>query len=76
MKSSEIDELASEVIFKHAHEVFVTDTELNLDKFWAQIYYHRKEEPHKFNVRISVDPSKTAASIGLRSLEDFPLITI
>ncbi len=76
MKSSEVDELASEVIFKHAHEVFVTDTELNLDKFWAQIYYHRKEEPHKFNVRISVDPSKTAASIGLRSLEDFPLITI
>lgn len=76
MKSSEIDELASEVIFKHVHEVFVTDPGINLDKFWAQIYYHRKEEPHKFNVRISVDPSKTVASIGLRSLEDFPLITI
>lgn len=76
MKSSEIDELASEVIFKHVHEIFVTDTNINLDKFWAQIYYQRKEEPHKFNVRISVDPSKTAASIGLRSLEDFPLITI
>lgn len=76
MKSNEIDELASEVVFKHAHEIFVTDTNINLDKFWAQIYYQRKEEPHKFNVRISVDPSKTAASIGLRSLEDFPLITI
>ena len=47
-----------------------------MDKFWAQIYYQRKEEPHKFNVRISVDPSKTTGSIGLRSLEDFPLITI
>lgn len=76
MKSDEIDELASEVVFKHAHEVFVTDPNINLDKFWAQIYYQRKEEPHKFNVRISVDPSKTVASIGLRSLEDFPLVTI
>lgn len=76
MQPEEIDQLASEVIFKHAHEVFVTDTNLNLDKFWAEIYYQRKEEPHKFNVRISVDPSKTAASMGLRSLEDFPLITI
>jgi exopolysaccharide biosynthesis polyprenyl glycosylphosphotransferase len=76
LKSEQIDELASEVVFRHAHEVFVTDPEINLDQFWAQIFYHRKEEPHDFKVRITCDPRKTAGSIGLRSLEDFPLITI
>lgn len=76
MKSDEADNLANEVVFKHAHEIFVTDTEVNLDKFWAQIYYGRKEEPHKFNVRIKVDASKATGTFGLRSLEDFPLITI
>lgn len=76
MQESEMDELASEVIFKHVHEIFITNPNMNLDKFWAQIYYNRKEEPHRFNVRLFVDPSKSAGSIGLRSLEDFPLITI
>lgn len=76
MKSEEIDELASEVVFKHVAEVFVTDPNINLDKFWAQIYYNRKEEPHRFNVRISVDPGKTVATFGMHSLEDLPLITI
>jgi exopolysaccharide biosynthesis polyprenyl glycosylphosphotransferase len=76
LKSEQIEELASEVVFRHAHEVFVTDPAVNLDKFWAQIYYFRKEEPHDFKVRITTDPRKTAGSIGLRSLEDFPLITI
>jgi exopolysaccharide biosynthesis polyprenyl glycosylphosphotransferase len=76
LPSEGIGELASEVIFRHAHEVFVTDPSINLDHFWAQIFYHRKEEPHDFKVRITTDPRKTAGSIGLRSLEDFPLITI
>lgn len=76
MKDSELDKLASEVIFNHVHEIFITNPDTNLDKFWAQIYYQRKEKPHKFNVRVFVDPSKTAASMGLHSLEDFPLITI
>lgn len=76
MKSEQIGNLASEVVFRHAHEVFVTDPEINLDRFWAQIFYDRKEEPHDFKVRITCDPRKTAGSIGLRSLEDFPLITI
>jgi exopolysaccharide biosynthesis polyprenyl glycosylphosphotransferase len=56
--------------------VLVTDPNINLDKFWAQIFYQRKEEPHYFKVRIICDPRKTSGSIGLRSLEDFPLITI
>ncbi|GAB4277052.1 MAG: sugar transferase [Candidatus Rifleibacteriota bacterium] len=76
MDSSQISELASEVIFRHAHEVFVTDPSLNLDLFWAQIFYMRKEEPHDFKVRITCDTGKTAGSILLKSLEDFPLITI
>lgn len=76
MKESELDELASEVIFKHAHEIFITNPNTNLDKFWAQIYYNRKEEPHRFNVRLFIDPSKTALLMSLRSLEDFPLITV
>lgn len=76
MTSDQIGDLASEVIFRHAHEVFVTDSNINLDEFWAQIFYLRKEEPHDFKVRITCDPRKTAGSIDLRSLEDFPLITI
>lgn len=76
LQSQQINELAAEVVFRHAHEVFVTDPEINLDQFWAQIFYQRKEEPHDFKVRITCDPRKTAGSIGLRSLEDFPLITI
>lgn len=76
MSSNQIQDLAAEVVFRHAHEVFVTDPEINLDQFWAQIFYHRKEEPHDFKVRIVCDPRKTAGSIGLRSLEDFPLLTI
>jgi len=76
MTSDQLPDLASEVIFRNAHEVFVTDPNLNLDSFWAQIYYSRKEEPHDFRVRISVDPRKAAGTVGLQSLEDFPLITI
>lgn len=76
MKSGEIDELAAEVIFRCAHEVFVTDSSISLDKFWAQIFYNRKEEPHDFKVRISNDLRKTSGSVGLLSLEDFPILTI
>lgn len=76
MTASQAGELASEVVFRHAHEVFVTDPSIDLDSFWAQIYYNRKEEPHDFKVRISVDPRKAAGTVGLQSLEDFPLITI
>ncbi len=76
LKSGQISELAAETVFRHAHEVFVTDPDISLDLFWAQIFYHRKEEPHDFKVRIICDPRKTAGSVGLRSLEDFPLITI
>ncbi len=76
MNADQIDELASEVVFRHAHEVFVTDPAVVLDGFWAQIYYNRKEEPHDFKVRISVDPRKASGTVGLLSLEDFPLITI
>jgi exopolysaccharide biosynthesis polyprenyl glycosylphosphotransferase len=76
MKADEIDELASEVIFRHAHEVFVTDPTLDLDKFWAQVFYLRKEEPHAFKVRISADYRKTSGTVALQSLEDFPLITL
>jgi hypothetical protein len=76
MKSDSIDELASEVIFRYAHEIFVTDPSLNLDKFWAQIFYNRKEEPHEFRVRICSDLRKASATVGLQSLEDFPLLTV
>ncbi len=76
MKSDDIDKLAAEVVFKHAHEIFVTDSNINLDKFWAQIFYNRKEEPHEFKVRISSDPRKAAGALGLQSLEDFPLLTV
>jgi len=76
LKPEQIDELAAEVIFRHAHEVFVTDPTLNLDKFWAQVFYQRKEEPHAFKVRISADYRKTSGTVALQSLEDFPLITL
>ncbi len=76
MKSEEIEDLASELIFKHAHEIFVSDPSLNLDSFWSQIFYHRKEEPHDFKVRVIFDPKKTSGQVGLQSLEDFPLTTI
>ncbi len=76
MTADQQHDLASEVVFRHAHEVFVTDPAINLDSFWAQIYYSRKEEPHDFKVRISIDPRKAAGTVGLQSLEDFPLITI
>jgi exopolysaccharide biosynthesis polyprenyl glycosylphosphotransferase len=76
MGANQIDELAAEVVFRHAHEVFVTDPEINLDGFWSQIFYQRKEEPHDFKVRIICDPRKAAGTIGLKSLEDFPLVTI
>lgn len=76
MQSSQQDDLASEVVFRHAHEVFVTDPTINLDSFWAKIYYNRKVEPHEFKVRIAVDSRKAAGTVGLQSLEDFPLITI
>lgn len=76
MKSAEIDNLAAEVIFRCAHEVFVADSSISLDKFWAQIFYNRKEEPHFFKVRILNDPRKTSGSLALQSLEDFPLLTI
>jgi len=73
MKADQIDDLAAEVIFRHAHEVFVTDPAINLDKFWAQVFYLRKEEPHEFKVRISADYRKTSGTVALQSLEDFPL---
>lgn len=76
MPASQQHDLASEVVFRHAHEVFVTDPAINLDNFWAQIYYNRKEEPHYFKIRISVDSRKASGTVGLQSLEDFPLITI
>jgi len=76
MKADQIDDLAAEVIFRHAHEVFVTDPAINLDKFWAQVFYLRKEEPHEFKVRISADYRKTSGTVALQSLEDFPLITL
>ncbi len=76
MEADQVGDLAAEVVFRHAHEVFVTDPSINLDGFWAQIFYNRKEEPHSFKVRISVDPRKAAGTVGLQSLEDFPLITI
>lgn len=76
MKSNEVDELATEVLLKHVHEVFVTDPSINLDKFWGQIYYNRKEKPHDFNIRITIDTKKASGSVGLKSLDDYPLITI
>lgn len=76
LKSEQLDELASEVVFRHAHEVFVTDSDISLDGFWAQIYYGRREEPHSFKVRIAIDPRKAMGNVGLQSLEDFPLLTI
>ncbi|MBU1105820.1 MAG: sugar transferase [Candidatus Riflebacteria bacterium] len=76
MKPEQLEELASEVIFRHAHEVFVTDPSINLDQFWAQIFYNRKEEPHEFKVRIAADYRKTSGTVALQSIEDFPLITL
>lgn len=76
MKADEMENLAAEVIFRHAHEVFVTDPSLDLDKFWAQIFYNRKEEPHSFKVRIAADFRNASGTVALQSLEDFPLITI
>ena len=74
--SDQIDNLASEVIFNHVHEVIVTDSRVSLDVFWARIFSQRKEEPHQFYVRIAYDPSQTSGNIGLNSLEDFPMTTI
>jgi len=76
MRSGQIDDLASEVIYRYAHEVFVTDSSINLDKFWAQIFYLRKEEPHEFYVRIATDLRRASGSVGLQSLEDYPLLTV
>lgn len=76
LKTEQLDGLAAEVIFLHAHEVFVTDSNINLDGFWAQIYYGRREEPHSFKVRIAIDPRKAMGNAALQSLEDFPLLTI
>ncbi|PKL43900.1 MAG: hypothetical protein CVV41_09060 [Candidatus Riflebacteria bacterium HGW-Riflebacteria-1] len=76
LKADQIEDLAAEVVFRHAHEVFVTDPSLNLDQFWAKIFYNRKEEPHEFKVRISADYRKTSGTVALQSLEDFPLITL
>lgn len=76
MSANEIDELAAEVLLKHVHEIFVTDPTINLDKFWGHIYYDRKEKPHDFNVRITIDSKKASGGAGLKSLDDYPLITI
>lgn len=76
LESAQLEQLASEVIFHCADEVLVTDTNIDLDKFWASIFYQRNQPPHDFKVRVSLDPRKTAANLSLLSLEDFPLITI
>lgn len=76
LASDEVDVLASEVIYHNAHEIFVTDPHINLDEFWTKIFYGRKVEPHEFNVRIVYDPKLATGSMGLQSLEDFPLTTV
>lgn len=76
MKKEEVDELAAETLLKHVHEIFVTDTSINLDGFWSQIYYSRKACPHYFEVKIPVDTKKASVGAGLFSLEDYPLISI
>ncbi len=75
-KAAEIDQLAAEVVFHRVDEVIVTDPHVSLDKFWAQIYYGRKAEPHPFRVRLAVDPSTATGVFGLRSLDDLPLLTV
>jgi len=75
-RPDEVRELAAEVVFRHAHEVLVTDPHIRLDAFWAEIFYHRKVEPHQFLVRIACDPTTAAGMSGLSSLEDLPLITV
>ncbi len=72
----QVRELAAEVVFRNIHEVLVTDAHIRLDAFWAEIFYHRKTEPHPFLVRISYDPTTAAGTAGLQSLEDLPLITV
>lgn len=76
LASDQVDELAAKVFLHHIHEVIVTDPKLPLDRFWSHIYYQRKESPHDFYVRVLFDPSLAAGSIGLKSLEDFPLNTV
>lgn len=72
----ELESVASDVIFHQIHEVIITDPSVSLDKFWAKIYWERKEPPHQFFVRIIYDPSKTIGYIDLSSLDSLPLITI
>lgn len=74
--SDQVRELASEVVFRHVQEVLVTDPHIRLDAFWAEIFYHRKVEPHQFLVRIAYDPTTAAGTTGLSSLEDLPLISV
>lgn len=71
-----IEDLASFVIFRQIDEVIVTDPKIHLDGFWASIFYNRKIEPHPFSVRVVFDPGTTVANIGLKSLEDLPLVTV
>jgi exopolysaccharide biosynthesis polyprenyl glycosylphosphotransferase len=74
--ADKVDELASFVIFRQIHEVIVTDPTIPLDAFWANIFYHRKLEPHRFHVRIVIDPKTSVANVGLKSLEDLPLVSV
>lgn len=76
LTSDQVHELASKVFFHHIHEVIVTDPKLPLDQFWSHVYYQRKEQPHDFLVRVVFDPSLATGSVGLKSLEDFPLNTV
>ncbi len=71
-----IDEVATKVIFRHIHEVIITDPATPLDGFWASIFFHRKEEPHPFRVRVAYNPSSSMGNIDISSLEDFPMTTI
>jgi exopolysaccharide biosynthesis polyprenyl glycosylphosphotransferase len=72
----QLDDLASFVIFRQIQEIIVTDPRIDLDAFWAAIYYQRKVEPHQFRVRVAFDPSTSIANIGLKSLEDLPMTTV
>lgn len=76
LPAESIDELSAKVFLHHIDEVIVTDPQIPLDRFWADVFFHRKEQPHNFYVRVAYNPLVTSGSVGLASLEDFPLNTL
>ncbi|NLM18038.1 MAG: exopolysaccharide biosynthesis polyprenyl glycosylphosphotransferase [Candidatus Riflebacteria bacterium] len=74
--ASDIENLASFVVFHHVDEIIVADHELNLDSFWSQIFYARKEEPHHFRVRFAVNKAVSGGLTAMKTLDGYPMVTL